>query len=193
VAEDSAELAYARALLDGTEEVPGLVVDTDLRWQIVMTLASAGADDEGALIETEVARDPTDIGRRRAASARASRPTSEAKAQAWTTLLDEADLPLATLRAVAGGFHQTGQDDLLEPYVEPYFANLGRFWTERTRDEALSLARGLFPGTLIGSRVVEAADAALADENLPGPFRRILLEAKDGMERAIRARAADSA
>ena len=193
VAEDSAELAYARALLDGTEEVPGLVVDTDLRWQIVMTLASAGADDEGALIETELARDPTDIGRRRAASARASRPTSEAKAQAWTTLLDEADLPLATLRAVAGGFHQTGQDDLLEPYVEPYFANLGRFWTERTRDEALSLARGLFPGTLIGSRVVEAADAALADENLPGPFRRILLEAKDGMERAIRARAADSA
>jgi aminopeptidase N len=193
VAEDSGELAYARALLDGTEEVPGLVVDTDLRWQIVMTLASAGADDEGALVETELARDPTDIGRRRAASARASRPTSEAKAQAWATLLDEADLPLATLRAVAGGFHQTGQDDLLEPYVDPYFANLGRFWTERTRDEALSLARGLFPGTLIGPRVVEAADAALADEHLPGPFRRILLEAKDGMERAIRARAADSA
>ena len=36
---DSAEddVAYARALLDGTEEVPGLAIDTDLRWQIVMT------------------------------------------------------------------------------------------------------------------------------------------------------------
>jgi aminopeptidase N len=192
VADAPEDLTYARALLDGTEAVPGLAVDTDLRWQIVMALASVGADDEGALIEVELERDPTDIGRRRAASARASRPTREAKGQAWATLLDEENLPLATLRAVAGGFHQTGQDELLEPYVDPYFANLGRFWTERTRDEALSLARGLFPGTLIGPRVVEAAEAALADENLPGPFRRILLESKDGLERAIRARAADA-
>ena len=43
VADSSRDLAYARALLDGTEDVPGLAVDTDLRWQIVMALASVGA------------------------------------------------------------------------------------------------------------------------------------------------------
>ncbi|MDQ3897536.1 MAG: ERAP1-like C-terminal domain-containing protein, partial [Actinomycetota bacterium] len=193
VADSAEDLAYIRALLDGTEEVPGLAVDTDLRWQMVMTLASVGADDEGALIEVELQRDPTDIGRRRAASARASRPTSEAKAEAWRLLLDERDLPLATLRSIAGGFHQVGQDELLEPYVAPYFANLRDVWEQRTRDEAISLVRGLFPGTLIGSRVLDATDRALADDELPGPLRRILLESKDGMERAVRARAADAA
>ena len=191
VAVSTEDLAYARGLLDGTEEVPGLAVDTDLRWQIVMTLASLGADDDGALIEAELERDPTDIGERRAASARASRPTAEAKAAAWSRLVDEKDLPLATLRAVAGGFGVHGQDELLAAYVEPYFGNVARFWEERTRDEALSLIGGLYPRTLIGQDVLDATDAVLADDALPGPVRRILLEGRDGMARALRARAAD--
>jgi hypothetical protein len=39
--------------------------------------------------------------------------------------------------------------------------------------------------------VVEGAAGALADGDLPGPLRRILVEGKDGLERASRARAAD--
>ena len=39
--------------------------------------------------------------------------------------------------------------------------------------------------------MLDATDAALADDALPGPVRRILLEGKDGMARALRARAAD--
>ena len=191
VADSPDDLGYARALLAGSEEVPGLAVDTDLRWQIVMTLASVAADDGGALIESELERDPTDIGRRRAASARASRPTPEAKAEAWARLFEEPDVPLATLRAIAGAFYVTGQDELLEPYVDRYFGSISRIWEERTRDEALSLVRGLYPNTLIGPRVVDATDQALADDTVPGPLRRILLESKDAMERAIRARAAD--
>jgi len=193
VADSADDLAYARAILDGAVEVPGLAVDTDLRWQIVMALASVAADDGGALVESELERDPTDIGRRRAASARASRPTSEAKATAWARVTDDTSLPLATLRAIVGGFGVVGQDELLSPYVEPYFAALGRFWEERTRDEALSLVRGLYPATLVGHSVVAATDRALAGEGLPGPLRRILLEGKDAMERALRARAADLA
>ncbi len=191
VADSPADLAYARGLLDGTEDVAGLAVDTDLRWQIVMTLASIGADDDGALIDAELERDPTDIGERRAASSRASRPTADAKATAWAALVDNPDQPLAMLRATAGGFGAYGQDDLLTPYVQPYFANVARFWEERTRDEALSLIRGLYPSTLIGHDVVDATDRVLADDTLPGPVRRILLEGKDGMARALRARAAD--
>ncbi len=193
VVDSPEDLAYIRGLLDGTQEVPGLAVDTDLRWQIVMTLASIGADDDGALIEAELMRDPTDIGERRAASARASRPTSEAKATAWGRLVDEPDLPLATLRALAGGFGVMGQDELLASYVAPYFANVITFWDERTRDEALSLIRGLYPGALIGQDVIEATDRVLAGEAVPGPIRRILLECQDGMARALRARAADVA
>ncbi len=39
--------------------------------------------------------------------------------------------------------------------------------------------------------MLEATDRELADDDLPGPLRRILLEGKDSMERAVRGRAAD--
>jgi aminopeptidase N len=182
--------AWARGLLDGSVVVEGLEVDTDLRWDIVGTLASHGADDGGALIEAELERDPTDIGQRRAASARASRPTPEAKAEAWRRLTEER-LPLAMMRATAGGFPRWMQTELLRPYVESYFASLMAWWRDRQREEALTLIGGLYPGHIVEPGIVAATDTALADASLPGPVRRILLESKDGMERALRARAAD--
>ena len=184
------ELARARAVLDGEVEVPGLEVDTELRWDIVGVLASHGADDGGALVEAELARDPTDMGQRRAAADRASRPALEAKADAWERL-HSGGLSLAFVRAVVSGFAPFGQEELVRPYVEPYFAELARVWEERPREEALTLIDGLYPGTLVEPATVAATEEALADEDLPGLVRRILVEGKDRVERALRARAAD--
>jgi aminopeptidase N len=189
-ADDPAELAHARALLDGETAVPGLQIDTDLRWDIVAALAFHGADGGGTVIEAELGRDPTDIGQRRAATRRASRPTPEAKADAWERL-HSGELSLAFVRAVVAGFAGFGQEELVRPYVEPYFAELKEVWDERPREEALDLIGGLYPGTLVEPATVAATDGALADDSLPGPVRRILVEAKDGVERALRARAAD--
>lgn len=183
-------MAYATGLLDGTVVVDGLDVDTDFRWHVVGTLASAGADDDGALVAAELELDPTDIGERRAASALASRPTPAAKAEAWMRLDGEAALPLALLRAIAGSVGQYTQEELLRPYVRRYLSSLPGWWDQRTRDEVISLARGLFPSTLIDPETVAAVDAALAGATLP-PLRRILAEGKDGLERALRARATD--
>jgi aminopeptidase N len=189
-ADSEEDLGWARGLLDGSVEVEGLKVDTDLRWDIVGMLAAHGADDHGVLIDAEVQRDPTDIGQRRGASAHAARPSAEAKAQAWRRLTEE-ELSVAMMRAIAGGFSQWCQDDLLSPYVEPYFASLTEWWEERHREEALALAGGLFPRPLVDPATVATTDGALANGSLPGPIRRILAEGKDGLERALRARAAD--
>ena len=192
VGESADDLAFARGLLDGTVVVPGLKVDTDLRWSVVGALAGAGVDGAEAIVAAEVERDPTDIGQRRAAAARASMPTAAAKAEAWSQATSP-DLPLATMRAVAGGFWQWGQDALVGPYVEPYFAAVGDWWEHRSREEAMGLISGFFPRTLVRPDIIAATDRALGDPGLAGPVRRILLEGKDGMERAVRARAADVA
>jgi len=191
VIDDPDDLGRARALLDGTLEMAGLMVDTDLRWQIVGVLASHAADDDGALIEAEVGHDPTDIGQRRADTHRAARPTADAKSDAWQRL-HGGDVSVAQVRAIAGGFAAFGQDDLVRPWVGPYFDQLRQVWDERPREEAISLISGLFPSTLVDGEVVAAVDAALAGDDLAGPLRRILIEGKDGIERALTARAADS-
>ncbi|MDQ6798286.1 MAG: aminopeptidase N [Actinomycetota bacterium] len=192
VIDGSDDLVRARSLLDGTADVAGLVVDTDLRWQIVGVLASKAADDDGALIDAELERDPTDIGQRRADARRAARPTPDAKSDAWERL-HGGDVSVAQVKAIASGFAAFGQEDLVRPWVGPYFSQLARIWEERPREEAINLISGMFPSVLVDDEVVTAVDTALAGDSLAPPVRRILVEGKDGIERALTARAADRA
>ena len=180
-----------RGLLDGIKVFTGLKVDTDLRWAIVGALAGIGADD--GLIEAELERDPTDEGQRHAAAARAARPTAEAKEQVWASLMEDRALPLATMRSMMGGFQRFDQRRLVEPYRPRYFQALAGVWKERDIEIALAFARQMFPTVLVGDDTVAATDRHLADADVPGPVRRILLEGKDNMQRAMRGRAADTA
>jgi len=184
-------LSIIRGLLDGIKVFTGLKVDTDLRWSIVNALAGVGADD--GLIDAELKRDPTDEGQRHAAAARAARPTAEAKEQVWAALMEDLTLPLATMRSMMRGFHRFDQRRLLEAYTARYFQALANFWKERDIEIALAFSRTMYPSVVVGDETVEATDQYLAADNVPGPVRRILLEGKDNMLRAMRGRAVDAA
>jgi aminopeptidase N len=186
------EIAFIRGLLDGTVVVvAGLAVDTELRWHLLDALAAEGAAGE-SLIDAEFERDPTDIGRRRAATALAARPLPEAKREAWDRLLEERGMPLATMRALVAGIQRPRQEEVLMPYVDRYVEALHDIWRDRSPDEALTLTSGLYPSHIVDATVVAAADRALAGD-LPAPARRILSESRDQTLRALRARAADIA
>jgi aminopeptidase N len=182
-------LGALRRLLDGTLTIEGLAVDTDPRWSLVKALAAAGVDDAPALIAAELERDATDAGARHAAGARASLPTPEAKADAWASIVDDPALPLATMEAMMAGFQQPDQESLLDAYVEPYFDAVGRLWSERVPEVALSFAEAMYPAAVATPEVV-----ALTSERLdaqPPPLRRLLLEGRDQVERVLRTRACD--
>src|ERR671934_736025 len=190
-ARSSEHRSILRGLLDGIKVFTGLKVDTDLRWAIVNALAGAGGNDD--LIDAEVKRDPTDEGLRHAAAARAARPTTEAKEQVWAALMEDKTLPLATTRSMMRGFHRFDQRRLLEPYSGRYFQALAPIWKDRDIEVGLAFARMMFPTIVVGETTVAATDRYLAGKELPGPIRRILLEGKDNMERAMRGRAVDAA
>jgi aminopeptidase N len=191
VGDGTGHAGWVTALLDGAVEVTGLTMDTELRWHLVGALAAAGAADTER-IEAELARDATDMGARRADAARAARPEPEAKAAAWASLTEDTSLSLTQLKSIAGGFWQPGQDALLRPYAERFTEAIKAVWAEgRVNEEALALTRGLYPLTLASEDIVAAAHALLAEGTLPPPGARVVSEAVDGTERALRARAAD--
>jgi aminopeptidase N len=183
-------LSVVRGLLDGIKVFTGLKIDTDLRWAIVNALAGVGQDD--GLIDAELKRDPTDEGQRYAAAARAARPTADAKEQVWAALMEDLTLPLATMRSMMRGFHRFDQRRVLEPYAARYFQALANVWKERDIEIGLAFARMMFPSVVVGDHTIKVTDQYLARENVPGPVRRVLLEAKDSMQRAMRARAVDA-
>ncbi len=179
-------------LLDGSAQVPGLAIDAELRWLLLHRLVAVGRAGDGA-IEAEVGHDPTAAGQRHAAACRAARPTAEAKAEAWASVVDTDDLPNAVQAAVISGFANAEQVALLEPWVEPYFASLDRLWAERTNEMAQNLVIGLYPTLLVSPAVVERTDAYLEAGTAPQALVRLLREGRDGVVRALRARARDAA
>ena len=180
-----------RRLLEGEASLPGLTVDTDLRWHLLQQLAAAGLADD-AEIDRELDQDDTATGRRQAAAARAARPTGQAKQEAWDSVFHDDELPNAIQTAVIGGFAQPDQLELLRPFVPAYFEVLIDVWEQRTNETAQNIVIGLFPTLLAEQATVDAADAWLDDhpEAVPA-LRRLVAESRDGVARALRAQARD--
>ncbi|MDP9240648.1 MAG: aminopeptidase N [Actinomycetota bacterium] len=185
-------LAIVRGLLDGSTSVEGLAVDTELRWHLLQCLVATGAagDDD---IEAELQRDPTDAGQREAWTARALRPTAEAKEQAWRMATEDDDLPNQTGLAVIRGFSHRDQTALLERYVARYFEVVGEVWARRSSEVAQNVAVGLYPSWAVSADTVRATEAYLADTDVPPALRRLISEGRDGVLRALRARERDAA
>ena len=185
-------LAVLRGLLDGTTTVPGLDVDTDLRWHLLGRLVALGRAGDTE-VDTELARDSTSAGERQAATARALRPTAGAKAAAWDLAVVDESVPNAVQSAVIGGFWHSAQLDLLAPWVDRYFAVVGEVWATRPGELAQNVAVGLYPSLVVDRSVVERTDAYLQAHEVPPALARLLLEGRDGVVRALRARARDTA
>ncbi|MFE3592061.1 aminopeptidase N [Streptomyces niveus] len=186
------QLDLLQGLLDGTESVEGLAVDTELRWAFVQRLASVGVFDEDE-IAAEYERDRTAAGERHAGSARSARPTEEAKAEAWASVVESDKLPNSLQEAVIGGFVQTDQIELLAPYAEKYFAAVKGIWDSRSHEMAQQVALGLYPALQISQATLDATDAWLASASPNAALRRLMSESRAGVERAMRAQAADGA
>ncbi len=184
-------VALVGGLLDGSREVPGLVVDTDLRWSLLLRLVVLEAAGD-AEIDAELERDRTAAGERHAATARALRPTPEAKAEAWRLAVEDESVPNAVQSAVIAGLWHPEQLELMEPYVDRYFDCVARVWEERSGEIAQNIVVGLYPSLLVEQSVVERTDTCLASRELQPALTRLLVEGRDGVVRALRARERDA-
>ncbi|MCE7079245.1 aminopeptidase N [Streptomyces sp. ST2-7A] len=191
VARTDGQLSLLAGLLDGSEALEGLAVDTELRWSLLHRLVACGRAGE-AEIAAELERDATAAGERHAAYARAAVPTAEAKAAAWALVVEGDSLPNAVQESVIGGFVQPDQRELLEPYSARYFEALEGVWASRSHEMAQQIAVGLYPALQIGPETVERTDAWLAAAGPGAALRRLVTENRAGVVRAMRAREADS-
>jgi len=192
LASEPADLTVLSELLEGVEHFPGLAVDTDLRWAIVIALAHAGRADD-ALIDAERARDDTDLGARQAMTARAARPDTGSKAWARGLLRDDPDLSHTLGRQLWTGFNQLDQEELAVAYLADFPGDLDHVWATRSLDFAIEFAAGMFPHAAVDAGLLEVTDGILARPDLPKPLRRVMLEQRDTVVRTVRARATDAA
>jgi len=191
VATSAEDLALLAGLLDGSAELDGLAVDTDLRWALLSRLVSRGAEGFGPeRIDSELDRDATDAGQRNAEACRAAIPTAEAKQQAWDTMVSGEET-LATFRAILTGFVDLDQPALIEPYREKYFAVVGDLWRDWSTAMAQDFAGGIYVVGAISPETVRVTDEYIAAAGPPDTLRRVLTEGRDDVLRALRCQARD--
>lgn len=191
LARSAAQLDNVAGLLDGSVTLAGLTVDQDLRWELVASLVVGGRMGQEQ-IDAELERDNTSSGQNAAALATAAIPTAEAKAAAWESIVVKGEVSNAIQGSAVTGFTRVLDTALLEPYAEKYFAAVPGIVAERTFALAQQIVVGLYPAQLTTQATVDRTDEFLA--SLPeesAALRRMMLENRDGVARALRARAAD--
>ncbi|MDT0406911.1 ERAP1-like C-terminal domain-containing protein, partial [Streptomyces edwardsiae] len=151
-----------------------------------------GVADEAA-IDAELARDDTASGKRHHVRCLASRPSEAVKAQAWAAVVESDKLSNALVEATIAGFEQPSQRELLAPYADRYFEVIERIWAERSIQIGMHVVRGLFPGLQDSPETLAATDAWLTGHADAAPaLRRLVLESRDDLARALRGQECDA-
>ncbi|HEY4669302.1 MAG TPA: aminopeptidase N, partial [Tepidiformaceae bacterium] len=185
------DLALVGQLADGTQQVEGLNVDQDMRWAIAIRWMAFGMPGGEDRLRAESERDPSDRGQRARLRGETSAPSTEVKAGAWERFHGEGYGSLKLTTAAMSGFNWQHQRDILEPYVERFFAGVvDVFRSSEDKEFQSDYFASLFPGYRVETSILERSQQVLATvpDELP-LLRRMLREANDDLARAIRCRA----
>ncbi|MFJ2369717.1 aminopeptidase N [Microbacterium sp. NPDC087665] len=179
-------------LRSGEETLPGLEIDADLSWQLLVGLATIGAAD-AATIDGALAADNTAKGAEFAAQARAALPDAASKKVAWDSLIERDDAPNTIVRAAALGFVHPAGVEALRDFVPAYFDMLLPIWESRTYQIAQYLVTGLFPTALADVALRDATRSWLSTNPDAAPaLRRLVLENLADVERSLAAQSRDA-
>jgi aminopeptidase N len=190
VAVDAADDAGLLRSWLGGERVPqGVEVDLDLRWRVLVRLATLGQVDRAEL-QAALDAEPTARSRVEHTRAVASLPDAEAKAWAWQRFTGEADVPNYELEAAGTGMWRGSQAALLEPYVERYFADLPGTAETRSGWVLADTTTWFFPTTSETEETLTRARQLMESPDLDLSIRRRLVDLTDELGRRLAVRRA---
>jgi aminopeptidase N len=190
VASSAEDLEFLADLLAGSAGVTGLVIDTDLRWQILRRLVSRGAAGQQA-IDAEREADRTDAGSRQVIACAAAIPDPAAKDAAWARIIS-GELANAAFRATLRGFMSPDQDDLLAPYGPKFFDVVTGLWNASGPDMAVFFVENAYPKSVVTQQAIDSAAKFMGRTDLPAALHRLLSEGRDDVIRALRCRQRDA-
>ena len=182
------QLDLLAGLLDGSQQVAGLNVDTELRWTLLARLVAMGRAGQDA-IDAELARDNTNTGRKHAAACRAAIPDADRKAEAWRALTPPGELGFEETLEIGMAFNQVEHAALLAPYADAFFDQFPAVWAERDGMIRMVFGMVLFPFSAASPQLLERADAFLASHRDDPALCRAVVEGRDVAAKALRARA----
>ncbi|MFM6979987.1 MAG: aminopeptidase N [Micrococcales bacterium] len=183
-----------QGMLDGSNPMPGLLVDADMQWELLAGLVVAGRAGEAEIAE-QLAKDNTSNGQKSAAKARAAIQSTEAKMATWETMVRTDEYSNALISFAAMGFGYAIDTSILKPFLSKYFDDVLYIWENKTFKMAEYILKGLYPFNAATQEFVDVAKSWLKNNDLSEKeaLKRFILENLDITERILRCQAKDAA
>jgi aminopeptidase N len=137
-------------------------------------------------LNAELKLDQTLTGKLSYQTALAARPIQSAKQQVWGEITT-GDLSTSQREAKVAGFVRPLHRPLLAAYVDPYFDLLLDTWGKKSYEVASKFVSGLYPIYLTTQETLDKTNSWLNGAGKDGQagLRRLVIEAKDSLERAL--------
>jgi aminopeptidase N len=186
------QLANVSALLNGEQELASLTIDTDLRWELVTSLAVGGKITSERL-DQELAGDNTANGQKYHVAAIAALPDQGSKKAMFTKLVATDELSNALVNSASLAFGRVLDPKSIQPFVSKYFENVLKVWEDKTYQMAEYLLVNLYPLALANKALVSETQTFLAKAEIQSKpaLRRIIIENLANVERALNAQQRD--
>lgn len=192
-AKSDQQLLALDALLNGDEKLPGLEIDTDLRWELLTGL-SVGGKATKEQIDSELAADNTANGQKAHIGAIAAMPGLAEKRAMFERLVDTDELSNALVNSASLAFGRVHDTSVLQEFTDKYFAKVLQIWEQKSYHMAEYLLVNLYPLALANQELADKTKKFLASPELKGKpaLRRIIVENLANVERALKAQLCDN-
>ncbi len=179
-------------LYRGTEVIPGLAIDADMKWDLMNGIVMEGRYGLKE-IEELLAQDDTANGSRQAIMARMSIRTAEAKEAGFKEIAYDESLSNYDVMYGSMGLIRNHDTKLLVPMVDWYFEAALHVWNTRTFKIADHFLVNAYPFFLATQDLADKTRAFAAKPEIVAipALHRIMIENLDVVERALRAQKVD--
>ena len=192
-ARSNQQLQIIEGLLNGKESLDGLEIDTDLRWELITSLAVGGKLSQDR-IDAQLQQDNTANGQKAHAAAIAAIPEPKAKAKMFEKLVDTDELSNALVNSASLAFGRVLDTSILEPFVDQYFSKVFSIWENKSYHMAEYLLVNLYPLALANQALATQTEQFLKNPALDAKpaLKRLIVENLASVHRALNAQATDS-
>lgn len=177
-------LQHLQQLLTGTTKVKGLVLDQDLRWDMIKQLNRFDYGNAYALLQREKVKDTSDSGEKAALAAEVIRPQAHLKRQWLNTIEHSQAMPFSKLRVAMFNLYPAEQNLLSAATAEQRLANLIEL-DKKGPVFMRSYTQALIPRACSTDNVTMIDQVLNTETGLSKLTRRALLETRQNEYRCI--------
>lgn len=167
----------------------GITLDQDRRWGLIMNLAANGHNMAMKLIDEELNKDNSTIGKRMSLAGRAAYPLMSQKAQMWKELYAGKGFTHSDLEEAGSRMHLANYPELSTPFLEEYFKKLTSMDWKSHDDKVDIYFESFFPFVVCSEELQKMSQRYFERaKNLTSIARRSWSEAQDELNRCVKVR-----